>query len=120
MLYDSHEQLLKYSSPLVNLQDIMGCENLIMVLIGEIALLQGWKTAQQTKGSLSTWNLVDKATWILEALKSEINRLEHAVDVYNRDGLIDLADSCITTTVFACAAVVYLQTSISANTYARP
>lgn len=88
----------------------MGCENAVMVLISEISVLQEWKVGEQGKGSLSIWALVDKARWILEALEREIERLEICL---TNNVAIKSGEVYIITNIYACAALVFLQTGKS-------
>lgn len=118
-LYGSHRRLLKSRPPLVNLENLMGCENSVMVLIGEISILQAWKSEMQAKGTLSTWVLVEKAKWISDLLEREIERLEIILEANARTtagtwSAIGKANVVyVVTNIFACAAVVYLQTGKS-------
>jgi len=113
-LYSSHQRLLKDQPPLVNLERIMGCENSVMILIGEISVLQQWKSKSLITGQLNVWLLVDKAKLILKELEDEIERLNLRLQFGIISGSSELpgADEndevYITTNIFACAAVVFL------------
>lgn len=84
-----------------------------MILIGEVAALQEFKTEHLSRGELSTWTLADKARWILDGLEREISRLEEVYHLRMAAGLSGIEagkdlDVNIMTNVFACAAVVQL------------
>ncbi|OBT93244.1 hypothetical protein VE01_08809 [Pseudogymnoascus verrucosus] len=110
-LLDSSEQP---SGPLIKMEDIMGCENHIMLLISEISALQEWKMNCLKDRSFSTWRLVTRSKVILDDLEIAILRLDRELDAY---GLYCSNDRTIyqtkiitgtITNIFACAAVVYL------------
>jgi hypothetical protein len=97
----------------------MGCESSVMILIGEIAVLQELKSDHRARGMLNVRLLVDKAKWILEALEREIERLEMALDAQTRSVWVANSETgkdyeiCMATNIFACVAVVYLHTGKS-------
>jgi hypothetical protein len=110
-LLDSSEQP---SGPLIKMEDIMGCENHVMLLISEISALQEWKMNCLKDRSFSTWRLVTRSKVILDDLEIAILRLDRELDAY---GLYCSNDRTIyqtkiitgtITNIFACAAVVYL------------
>lgn len=117
-LHTSHQRLLKSRAPIINLKNIMGCENSVMILIGEIAVLQEWKTNQKANGTLNVWSLVDKAKWILEALEREIERSEVTLAANAGAAMIENPELgkdyevYTATNIFACAALVYLHTVV--------
>jgi C6 transcription factor Pro1 len=107
----------------VQLQHLMGCENWVMTIIREIAVLEDWKKGMVSDGVLNVRELVRRAGDIEQRLKIGTARLtERLSQVSNRYGAYvknsmdecskDLVVSRITH-VFACAAQVYLNVVVS-------
>jgi C6 transcription factor Pro1 len=128
LLYAYLQRLLSPSGqpagPLIKMEDIMGCENHVMLLISEISALQEWKMNSLKSRSLSTWRLVTRSKTILDDLEMAILRLDRQLDAYgpySKDEMVIHHTKIITgtiTSIFACAAVVYLHVGmyyLSAN-----
>lgn len=110
-LYANHHRLLGSRNPLVSLEGLTGCENSIMILIGELAALQEFKTECLSRGQLSIWTITEKARWILDSLEQEISRLDEIFHLRMAAGRSEPEagqdlDVNIVTNIFACAAVV--------------
>jgi C6 transcription factor Pro1 len=100
--------------PLIKMEDIMGCENHIMLLIGEISSLQECKMNCLKSGTLSTWGLVTRSKVVLDELEKAIMHLDRQLDAYGQysDGQMTVYQRKIITgtitNIFASAALVFL------------
>lgn len=80
-----------------DLQGVMGCDDRVMVVIGDLAYLHAWKLSQHEQGMLSIPQLVSRSRDAETLLHSELEK-----------------DSISATTrVFAAGALVYLHTIVS-------
>lgn len=77
-LYHYHRSLLGRSGipPVLELDTIIGCQNWVMISIGEISALDAWKKDHQLTGSLDVMELVQRATTIKSFLKSNLTHYE--------------------------------------------
>jgi C6 transcription factor Pro1 len=100
VLYEYHRPLLLGPEPLVKLDEIMGCDSEVMILVSQIAELEAWKRECRAEGRLSYMMLTTRAAKIdvmLQAmarrLDGEAVKMKRAVDEVSR--------------LFATAALVY-------------
>ncbi|KAI8169240.1 Pestheic acid cluster transcriptional regulator 3 [Colletotrichum sp. SAR 10_70] len=107
----------------LRLEDYVGCQNWAMILVGEVAALDGWKKTMQKKGALSLMHLVKKGADIERSLRDGLSRLE-TIDATARDHrppwladsnqAHDEAEAChLVTQIWAHAGLVYLHVVLS-------
>jgi len=127
-LLEYHARLLTNSGspderPPLNLEDFIGCENWVMLQIGEIAALDAWKKSTRRAGQLDMMELVARASAIKQALLCNLARLDAAVStpktnwlgfIYN-DQLPPMpgGGTVFVTRVWAHAALLYLSVVVS-------
>ncbi|KAL5416316.1 hypothetical protein PMIN04_008210 [Paraphaeosphaeria minitans] len=129
-LLQYHVQLVTNDSsaegkPPLTLEELVGCENWVILQMDEIAALNAWKKAAKEAGSLDMMELVARASAIQRTLLENLARLDAAVDtsqsgwlgffrVYN-DQLPPMPGGCavFVTRVWAHAALLYLAVSVS-------
>jgi hypothetical protein len=96
------------------MENIMGCENQVMLLISEISALQEWKIDALGSRSCSIWSLTTRSRAILDDLEAAMMVLEsrlqgsgpHSINEITHCGNTIITD--IITNIFASAAMVYL------------
>ena len=130
-LYEYHCSLLgdfDSTGPLIDLEATMGCQNWVLLQIGEIAMLDAWKQRCKRAGNLDVMELVHRATAIKDSLKAHLTRLEtdpvtvpkegsgllgiFAADYYQQSEE-NGSQSSLVTRVWAHAALIYLFIVIS-------
>jgi hypothetical protein len=69
--------------PTLNLEiaDLMGCYNWVMISIGDLAHIQGWGNDMKNKGTLSVPQLVMRTQEIEARLHDGVNELESTMKV---------------------------------------
>ncbi|KAL9113214.1 MAG: hypothetical protein Q9227_002549 [Pyrenula ochraceoflavens] len=112
----------------IDLQAVVGCQNWVLLQIGEIAVLDAWKQQCVEAENLSVVELVHRATPIRLALEAHLVRLEANPETISEEhsGMLDIftADdrqqsgtstqqSCLVTRVWAHAAFLYLCVVVS-------
>lgn len=124
-LHEYHSSLLgndNGSKPPINLEVVIGCQNWVLLRIGEIAVLDAWKQRCKRAGNLDVMELVQRATTIKNFLKCHLSQLEAKPAIIPNTGrsLLDIltadysqqnlsaSQSAIVTRVWAHAALVYL------------
>jgi hypothetical protein len=129
-LYEYHRSLLgdiDGTDPPINLEAAIGCQNWVLLQIGEIAMLDAWKQQCKKAGNLDVMELVRRATVIKDSLVAHLIRLEIEPIVIPKEGisLLDVltADYCqsqtpanqtsLVTRVWAHATLVYLSVVVS-------
>jgi hypothetical protein len=130
-LYSYHRSLLytpTNSEAVINLEVTVGCQNWVLLCIGEIATLDAWKQQSHRAGSLDVMELVRRATAIKAEVKEHTLQLE--IDPINTSGeaasLLDIFSSdfgqqaktpasqtTLVTHVWAHAALLYLFVVVS-------
>ena len=130
-------RLLEYHAPLLtnggppnekpslDLKDFIGCENWVMLQIGEIAALDAWKRSVKRVGQLDMMELVARASTIKQALLGDLVCLDAAANTPQNNWL-DLFSvhngqlppmpggcSAFVTRVWAHAALLYLSVVVS-------
>lgn len=126
-LIQYHARLLTNGGekPPLSLENFVGCENWVLLQMGEIATLSAWKQSLKKAGKLDMMELVARASAIQRTLLENLARLDAAVDmshsnwlglfgVYN-DQLPPMPGGCavFVTRVWAHAALLYLAVSVS-------
>lgn len=128
-LLDYHALLLTHGcnadSPPLSLEDLIGCENWVMLQIGEISALDAWKKTMKNSEQLDMMELVGRASTIKQALLSGLAHLDAAANKpnisprglfnFHNDLLPTMPGGCTTfvTRVWAHAALLYLSVVIS-------
>jgi C6 transcription factor Pro1 len=133
-LYDYHHCLLSGvgdAEPPIDLPAVVGCQNWVMLSIGEIAALDEWKQVCNNAGNLSVIELVSRAQGlkglITERLKQQEEHRGGPVAISKRGyGLLPLlspdyfhqsdhlaGQSALVTAVWAHAALLYLYVVVS-------
>ena len=78
-LYGYHHSLLASINgrvPSIDLEPVIGCQNWVLLQIGEIATLDTWKQRCKRAGNLDVMELVQRAAIIKESLEIHLTRLE--------------------------------------------
>ncbi|CAG9980903.1 unnamed protein product [Clonostachys byssicola] len=125
-LYQYHQSLLESTEgrePVINLEEVIGCQNMTIVQIGEIAVLDEWKKQCQNTGNLNVIELARRATRIKNVLEGHIMRLEHEPTEGRKNGgnLLDLlapndgasSSRRLVTLVWTRATLLYLHVVVS-------
>ncbi|KAG4419488.1 hypothetical protein IFR04_007362 [Cadophora malorum] len=130
-LYAYHQGLLTKvgdQEPLVNLEAVVGCQNWVVLQIGEIAVLDAWKQRCNRLASLDMIELVRRGTVIKDALEGQLTLLEKTPATQKRQqvGLLNVftegydnlstastSQSVIATQIWAHAAFIYLSIVVS-------
>jgi hypothetical protein len=111
--------------PPLNLEDFIGCENWVMLQMGEISALDTWKRSMKTAGQLDMMELVARASTIKQALIGNLARLDMAAHTpqtnwlglftFYNDQLPTMPGGCtaFVTRVWAHAALLYLSVVVS-------
>lgn len=68
-------------TPGFNTADLMGCQNWVMLAIGDLATLSAWKDQQEKDGVLSIRELATKGLEIETRLESGIKHLDQEQEV---------------------------------------
>lgn len=107
----------------LQLEDFVGHENWVLLLIGEISSLDVWKKEMKKSGALSMMQLVQKASDIDRRLRSgcaDLNRPEHTSRMKSKPTIPiafflyqPLDTSAALTKIWAYAAHLYLYTVVS-------
>lgn len=77
-LYGYHHTLLGNvdgDQPIIDLETVVGCENWVLLQIGEIAVLDAWKQRCKNSGSLDVMELVHRAAAIKGSLEAHLTEL---------------------------------------------
>lgn len=130
-LYKHHSSLLgnlNGADPLIDAESVVGCQNWVLVQIGEIAAMDAWKQQCKREGNLDVMRLVSQATAIKEALSYHLAQWQNSpmIAVEAGSGLMDFftADhgqqsnlanrqSHVVTQIWAHAALIYLHVVVS-------
>ncbi len=118
----SDSDFLKARLGYIPLDKIMGCEDWVMLLIMDIALVDDWKKVSQTSGKLSIPQLVSRGAEIEKRLEDGLNYNSRTLQRLTKNaGPLDSSSlgwtpqyiRCVITRIFACAALVYLHVIVS-------
>lgn len=74
-----HSELRRSSlreQPSLDLEEITGCQNWVLLAIGDISTLARWKTDQMLNGELSRTELISRATLIEEVLHKGLESID--------------------------------------------
>lgn len=130
-LYQYHHSLLGNIGgidPLINLEPTVGCQNWVLLQIGEIATLDAWKQQCKKAANLNVMELVHRATAIKVSLEAHLTRLKNGPVSITKEGdsLLDIfttdhyeqtktfaSHSFLITRVWAHAALAYLFVVVS-------
>ncbi|KAF2499678.1 hypothetical protein BU16DRAFT_279517 [Lophium mytilinum] len=111
--------------PPLNLEDFIGCENWVMLQIGEIVALDAWKKSRKKAGQLDMMELVARASAIKQTLLDNLARLDAAATTpktnslglftFYNDHFPPMPGGCtaFVTRVWAHAALLYLSVVVS-------
>lgn len=121
-LYEYHSNLIGGTEPPINLEAVIGCQNWVLLQIGEISALDSWKQECKRAGNLNPIHLFNRATAIKESLETDLVALEHNpvigsqeessfLDVFTSDKTAN--ETCSVTRVWAHAALLYLSVVVS-------
>ncbi|RSL62889.1 hypothetical protein CEP54_005488 [Fusarium duplospermum] len=130
-LYGYHQSLLDSvdkAGPAVDLETVVGCQNWVLVQMGEVATLDAWKQDCKRAGNLNVMEMVRIATAIKTSLETQLagieaNRNERA-DEHQRQFNVLTGDdeqqsrrratqSSLVTQVWAHATLIYLSVVVS-------
>ena len=114
-----HDLCLGPDKSWIQLQNIMGCENWVMVLIGRIAVLHEWKTRAKQNGSLdplTSASLVEQGNNIQKDLEAGIDdnlerlrQVDMEAERIGNESFPESPDpSSQITRIFSLAATIYL------------
>jgi hypothetical protein len=130
-LYSYHRSLLytpTNSEAAINLETTVGCQNWVLLCIGEIATLDAWKQQYHRAGSLDVMELVRRATAIKAEVEEHtlkldfdpINTSDEAaslLDIFSADfgqqAKTPASQTTLVTRVWAHAALLYLFVVVS-------
>ena len=122
-LYAYHHSLLAdIENPPIDMEEVFGCKNKILVQIGEICALDAWKQQYKAAGSLDVVELVRRAVPIEEMLKAYLESVgpnqaaaaaptesKSALSIFTQTGnQKSTTQGFIVTRVWAHAALLYL------------
>ncbi|KAF2829765.1 hypothetical protein CC86DRAFT_344415 [Ophiobolus disseminans] len=125
-LYSYHQSLLytpTSSEAAINLEETVGCQNWVLLYIGEIATLDAWKQHSHRAGSLDVMELVRRATAIKVLVEEHMLQLEtdpistssegaSLLDIFTSDfgqqAKMPPSQTTLVTRVWAHAALIYL------------
>lgn len=137
-LYDYHDLFLgselDRTGSTIDFQAVVGCENWVLIHIGQIAALDAWKQSCKRAGNLDMMQLVQRATPIKEALETNFARLETHSESKTQDTeplsllhlfraqrpQIDADQKLLVTRVWAHATLAYLSVVVSGWQPASP
>ncbi|KAF7557726.1 hypothetical protein G7Z17_g416 [Cylindrodendrum hubeiense] len=131
-LYEYHGILLHTTNgtdALIDLEAVVGCQNWVLLHIGEISALDAWKQRCKREGNLDVMELVHRATVIKEALEAHLKQLETGAVTINNESSSSLlnvltanlgrqpklhaSQSVLATRVWAHAALLFLSVVVS-------
>ncbi|KAJ6151264.1 fungal-specific transcription factor domain-containing protein [Penicillium chermesinum] len=101
----------------INLETAVGCQNWVLLEIGEVAALDAWKQKCRKAGNLDVMNLVQRAKLIKESLEMQLTRLESNWGLLSLKNQAYLVSSRLRTSqvtrVWGHAALLYLSAVVS-------
>lgn len=127
-LYEYHRGLLCNTDvggtePPVNIEAVIGCQNWVLLYIGEVAMLDAWKQRRKRAGNLDVMELVHRAKVIKDSLEDHLTELESNAVITPQAGrcLVELFQSdfyhksetsvsqtSLVTRIWGHAALIYL------------
>ncbi|KAI0423394.1 fungal-specific transcription factor domain-containing protein [Xylaria sp. FL1042] len=125
-LYEYHHGLLEDThgtGPVIDLEAVVGCQNWVLVQIGEIAVLDAWKQRCKSRGTLDVMELVRRATAIKNYLETHLAllRRDTTSNVKEDNSVLDVliaksttaSQKPLVTLAWAHAALIYLSVVVS-------
>jgi hypothetical protein len=129
-LYRYHRSLLDNidgteNEPSIDFEDAIGCQNWVILQIGEICVLDAWKQGRKRAGNLDVIELVHRATAIKDALEARLAKLEtnsltdssSTLDMfiayYTPQSKLPASKCVLVSRVWAHAALIYLFVVVS-------
>lgn len=125
-LYGYHRPLLSTpttgETPLIDVGYVIGCQNMMLLHIGEISSLDAWKQQQKRADSLDMMELVQRATSLRGTLETYLQKLSFDPTSYpgQKRNLLDQTRAhawsaqCICVTrIWGHAAILYLSLVVS-------
>ncbi|EEU41690.1 uncharacterized protein NECHADRAFT_87651 [Fusarium vanettenii 77-13-4] len=130
-LYEYHQSLLddvNEGGPAVDLETVVGCQNWVLIQMGESASLDAWKQDCQRAGNLDVMEMVRIATTIKASLEIQLSGVkangDKGLDKHQRQFNIltgedeqqsktRAAQSSLVTQVWAHAVLIYLSVIVS-------
>ncbi|KAI0457196.1 fungal-specific transcription factor domain-containing protein [Xylaria acuta] len=130
-LYEYHKGLLSNTGctqPRIDLEATLGCQNWVLLQIGEISALDAWKQQCKRVGNLNVMELVRQATIIKCSLETQLTQIEtepvtiareyeSVLDILTAYGSSRLgaakSQTSLVTRVWAHAALLYLFVVVS-------
>lgn len=113
------------TNPTIELHTIMGCQNWAMVAIAEIESLRTWRQTAMDSGALDISRLAATAKKLQEGLEVKSAEIRRALDAlcleysgpppYHCPEMYNTYTTLIVTQIFACAALMHLQTAVSSD-----
>jgi hypothetical protein len=109
----------------LRLSTVVGCQNSVIVAIGQIATLYAWKQSMKRTRSLSMHELVERSTPISISINSTLDACNSNAELQRPQDPLNLcfqsyavrssasAPSATTTRIWALAAQIYLEVGIS-------
>ncbi len=125
-LYNYHTSLLSNldsTGPVIDFESVIGCQNWVMIAIGDIAAMDAWKQQCKREGILNVMEVVQRATSIKTRLEAQLTHLENSpvnertvptsfldffVAEQDRVSNTPVGQSTLVTCVWAHAALLYL------------
>ncbi|KAI0505885.1 fungal-specific transcription factor domain-containing protein [Xylaria bambusicola] len=125
-LYEYHHSLLveniQGTGPVIDLESVVGCQNWVLVQIGEIAVLDAWKQRCKRGGTLDVMESVRRATCIKSSLETGLTRLQTSTvaNSENSNAIFDIfaenstaSQKPLVTLAWAYSALIYLSVVVS-------
>lgn len=128
-----HDLLTNHPGPEkapLQLEDFIGCQNWVLCLISEIAVLDTWKKDMKKHRSLNMTQLVERGSLIEQELQTGFSQLDHVPetqyppqrppDMFPFNGSCTSSTTNTVTRIWAHAARIYLHTVLSGWQTATP
>lgn len=129
-LYALHYSIIGGEAPPIDLESALGCQNWVLLRIGEIAALDAWKQQLKRAGNLDIVELVRRAMPIKSSVETDLSILETTPAAFQRepDSFLDILNAnhlgqsdttrvdgriSLITGIWAHAAILYLSVVVS-------
>lgn len=137
-LYEYHEGILGDASidaDALNLETIVGCQNIVIIELGKVAALDAWKQQRKRAGNLDVMELAHRAVSIRDSLQEHLRRLTTCpftiaeptramMDLFTADylerSLRSVSQVSVITRAWAHASMIYLLIAVSGWQPASP
>jgi hypothetical protein len=97
----------------IKIQDVIGCDNTVMACIMRIAELRAWKQKEMLNESMSLIELAKQAMLLDKDLTEVRHGILKQLAQYHHPKLSKIGAAIYITNVYACAASVYLHSTVS-------